>query len=92
MVQAERQGPSIMTDCSVQSLFPGNGILPHRRLKARNGRQSRFGRLPESKQSRQCPPIRAYSQEIQEICVNARLRGGPGRTRTSNQTVMSGRL
>jgi hypothetical protein len=37
----------------------------------------------------QSPPIRGNSRLFQERSANARLGGGPGRTRTSNQTVMS---
>src|SRR3981189_1717166 len=35
------------------------------------------------------PPIRGLCKHLQEISANRGLRGGPGRTRTSNQTVMS---
>src|SRR6516164_10792155 len=35
------------------------------------------------------PPVRGLSQPLQEISASAGMRGGPGRTRTSNQTVMS---
>jgi hypothetical protein len=37
------------------------------------------------------PPIPGLSQPLQEISATAGMRGGPGRIRTSNQTVMSGR-
>jgi hypothetical protein len=36
--------------------------------------------------------LAAFFGDSYEISACARLRGGPGRTRTSNQTVMSGRL
>ena len=39
---------------------------------------------------RQSPPIRGLFASLQEISASARVRGGAGRIRTSNQTVMSG--
>jgi hypothetical protein len=36
--------------------------------------------------------VRGLCNHLQEFSANGELRGGPGRTRTSNQTVMSGRL
>jgi hypothetical protein len=70
-------------------------------------RETRFSR-PETKTPKPAPkssrptvetertdegaPIRRPFTRLREISANLGLRGGPGRIRTSNQTVMSGRL
>ncbi len=47
---------------------------------------------PETERPHETPPIGGLFDESPEHSVRMGVRGGPGRTRTSNQTVMSGRL
>src|SRR5262245_33037774 len=48
--------------------------------------------VSETKSGRQSRAISGLFTHLQEISANLGLPGGPGRIRTSNQTVMSGRL
>jgi hypothetical protein len=68
--------------------FPANGILAP---KARAAKHAPLRLRPpaETGTRSRCRPNAGYSRTFLEISGNAGLRGRPGRTRTSNQTVMS---
>src|SRR4249919_2928358 len=73
------------------SIFPGN------RIQRPRDRATKIARRPTAVSTVTrtrivIPPIGRIFGGHQEISAHAGLRGGPGRTRTSNQTVMSGRL
>ena len=70
------------------SPLPGNGISRAEK-KAPIGRQNHRSAVSETKWSYKIPAKSGHLARLQEISTIARMRGGPGRTRTSNQTVMS---
>jgi hypothetical protein len=70
-----------------QSLFPGSGILMGRDSGVEKVRHIRpiVNRDKEPARKSTNPALFAHKREI-SVCMG--LRGGPGRTRTSNQAVM----
>src|SRR6476620_6758246 len=70
-----------------QSPLPGNGFL---KAETKSSKRLAGSRTPLQRQNlaRQTPPIRGLFGENREISVRPRVRGGLGRTRTSNQAVM----
>ena len=71
-----------------RSPLPGNGISRAEK-KAPIRRPNHRSAVSETKRSFKNPDDSGPFARLQEISANVRLRGGPGRTRTSNQTVMS---
>jgi hypothetical protein len=75
-------------DCGLrcrETGFPGQRKMrPIRRPNTDQRSQRPSGRT-------RSPPIRGLCKHSQEFSATAGLRGGPGRTRNSNQTIMSGR-
>jgi hypothetical protein len=70
---------------------PGNGISGPETKAPKRPPKSNCS-FAETKRRQQAPPIRGRFATRREISLNTGMRGGPGRTRTCNQTVMSGRL
>jgi hypothetical protein len=73
------------------TVLPGNGIPPHRDRwpKIGSGREKVSAETePPTSKPANCGPLAS----LREISRFERVRGGAGRTRTSNQTIMSGQL
>jgi hypothetical protein len=77
--------PSLRQD---QSPLPGNGILRGRDKGTETASEIQSITCRDKTRPR-IPPVRGYSGASREISVCTRLRGGAGRTRTSNQTIIS---
>jgi hypothetical protein len=71
-----------------QSLFPGNEILPGRDSGIERARHIQLI-VSRDKVSARKPTNWAPFARHREISVCMGLRGGAGRTRTSNQTIIS---
>jgi hypothetical protein len=71
------------------SPFPGNGFFEARDTVANRRPQQLLGRLRDQARAQKPANSRLFIR-LQEISANLGLPGGPGRIRTSNQTVMSG--
>ena len=82
---------STVAIASLALVLPGNGIPPPRdswpKIASRPENVSAETETPTSKPAN-CGPLAS----LREIFRFERVRGGPGRTRTSNQTVTSRRL
>ena len=87
-----------VTRHSNRSLPPTVSVAGKRDFEARDKRAKTASRatdrrLRDRSARTKTPPIAApFATACRKSPQTARLRGGPGRTRTSNQTVMSGRL
>ena len=71
-----------------QSPLPGNEIL-RGRDKATETASVIQSITCRDKMRPRIPPVRGYSRASREISVCVGLRGGAGRTRTSNQTIIA---
>src|SRR5580704_8716671 len=71
-----------------KSALPGNGIFRPETNGPKRRRSSRHG-ARETKPTRRTHADLGLIAGFREISVRTRMRGGPGRTRTSNQAVMS---
>ena len=79
----------VSSDCGLRCRETG---FSGRRKKRQYVPQTTDQRSQRPSNRTRSPPIRRFSQPLQEISATAGLRGGAGRIRTSNQTVMSQRF
>src|SRR5262245_18297312 len=76
----------VSADCGLRCRETG---FPGRRKMRRHVARPTDQRSQRPSGCTRRPPIRGLCNQLREYSANGELRGGPGRTRTSNETVMS---
>ena len=83
--------PSNRVSVEPVSEFPGIGIFGAETNRSKTDLRPNRA-LAETDHPKEKPANGGLFSSVYKISVRTGMRGGPGRTRTSNQTVMSGRL